>query len=502
MTPTDPDPTTRSPILTYPLVAAVAASIAASAAASTDFAATTAATSATAATIATIAIATIAATCCRGYHHRHTTVVTTAVVAFAAVAATAAAAATLTTDTAALFTAAAIVATIVAASAPAAAAPTITTAIITTITTTAADTAATAVAATAVAATTVAATASTATAPSPPPRHHRRHRRAAITAIDVFDPPPPTPQPPPPLPPPPLTQPPPPSLPPPSLTPPSLTPPSPPPRHHRRHRRAAIDVFDVFVPPLPAPQPYLSGADATHRRQNRHRRRRHFHQHGRRRRRRLRSPHRRPPSHPPAGPHCDHLNDVDVFDYHFKERTVRARSFARSFCMHTSPAERRPNAPLIIPARPCLTLQRSANHLPRTLRLCLLVRSFRHLLPLRRRQDRLTRRMRSGTAQCRPNAPRIAPVRLSHGEQPSSYPHPIPTLGGRRLLIPLPDHIYVLPTYPMHRRARGKVGGDEVGWWACGWPVEGPLRAALGALNAHEWGKGPPEKKCVLRDGI
>ena len=203
-----------------------------------------------------------------------------------------------------------------------------------------------------------------------------------------------------------------------------------------------------------------------------------------------------------AGPHRDHLNDVDVFDYHFKERTVRARSFARSFCMHTSPAERRPNAPLIIPARPCLTLQRSANHLPRTLRLCLLVRSFRHLLPLRRRQDRLTRRMRSGTAQCRPNAPRIAPVRLSHGEQPSSYPHPIPTLGGRRLLIPLPYHIYVLPTYPMHRRARGKVGGDEVGWWACGWPVEGPLRAALGALNAARVGRGPPGKKCVLRDGI
>ena len=45
-------------------------------------------------------------------------------------------------------------------------------------------------------------------------------------------------------------------------------------------------------------------------------------------------------------------------------------------------------------------------------------------------------------------------------------------------------------------------GGRAVGRWACGWPVEGPLRAALGALNAHEWGKGPPEKKCVLRDGI
>ena len=110
--------------------------------------------------------------------------------------------------------------------------------------------------------------------------------------------------------------------------------------------------------------------------------------------------------------------------------------------------------------------------------------------------------MRSGAAQCRSNAPKIAPVRLSHGEQPSSYPHPIPTLGGRRLRIPLPYHIYVLPTYPMHRRARGKVGGDEVGWWACGWPVEGPLRAALGALNAARVGRGPPGKKCVLRDGI
>ena len=36
-------------------------------------------------------------------------------------------------------------------------------------------------------------------------------------------------------------------------------------------------------------------------------------------------------------------------------------------------------------------------------------------------------RMRLGTAQCHSNAPRIAPVRLSFVEKPSSYPHPILT---------------------------------------------------------------------------
>ena len=50
----------------------------------------------------------------------------------------------------------------------------------------------------------------------------------------------------------------------------------------------------------------------------------------------------------------------------------------------------------------------------------------------------------------------------------------------------------------MHRRARGKVGGDEVGLWACGWPVKGPLRAALGSLNAHEWGEARQEKSACF----
>ena len=42
------------------------------------------------------------------------------------------------------------------------------------------------------------------------------------------------------------------------------------------------------------------------------------------------------------------------------------------------------------------------------------------------------------------------------------------------------------------------VGGDEVGWWACGWPVEGPLRAALGALNAHKWGEARQERSACF----
>jgi hypothetical protein len=44
--------------------------------------------------------------------------------------------------------------------------------------------------------------------------------------------------------------------------------------------------------------------------------------------------------------------------------------------------------------------------------------------------------------------------------------------------------------------------GDELGCWACGGPVEGPLWAPVGALSVHEWGMAPPGKKCVLRDTI
>ena len=44
--------------------------------------------------------------------------------------------------------------------------------------------------------------------------------------------------------------------------------------------------------------------------------------------------------------------------------------------------------------------------------------------------------------------------------------------------------------------------GGELGCWACGGPVEGPLWAPGGALSVHEWGMAPPGKKCVLRDTI
>ena len=44
--------------------------------------------------------------------------------------------------------------------------------------------------------------------------------------------------------------------------------------------------------------------------------------------------------------------------------------------------------------------------------------------------------------------------------------------------------------------------GDELGCWACGGPVEGPLWAPGGALSVHEWGMAPPGEKCVLHDTI
>ena len=50
-----------------------------------------------------------------------------------------------------------------------------------------------------------------------------------------------------------------------------------------------------------------------------------------------------------------------------------------------------PLSPLITPIRPLLALQLSADHLLRALRLCLPVRSYRHLLLLGRRQHRRAR---------------------------------------------------------------------------------------------------------------
>ena len=41
-------------------------------------------------------------------------------------------------------------------------------------------------------------------------------------------------------------------------------------------------------------------------------------------------------------------------------------------------------------------------------------------------------------------------------------------------------------------------GGRAAGRW---WGRSGPLEHG-GVLNAHEWAHGPPEKKCVLRDGF
>ena len=92
--------------------------------------------------------------------------------------------------------------------------------------------------------------------------------------------------------------------------------------------------------------------------------------------------------------------------------------------MRISTAQRRPNASLITPTHPHLALQRYADHLLRALRLSLPVRSFRNLHRLWRHRHRRACRMRLSTAQCHSNAPRIAPIRLSYAEKPSSYPHP------------------------------------------------------------------------------
>ena len=95
--------------------------------------------------------------------------------------------------------------------------------------------------------------------------------------------------------------------------------------------------------------------------------------------------------------------------------------------MRITTAECRPNAPLIIPTRPRLALQSSADHLLRTHPPCLPMRSFRNLHRLGRRWHRRASCMRLGTAQCRSNAPGITPTRLSFAEKPSSDPHPILT---------------------------------------------------------------------------
>ena len=66
---------------------------------------------------------------------------------------------------------------------------------------------------------------------------------------------------------------------------------------------------------------------------------------------------------------------------------------------------------LMMPARPRVAMQSSADDLPCTLRPWLPVRSFRHLLLLWRRLHRRARRMRLGTVQRRSNAPGITLAR-------------------------------------------------------------------------------------------
>ena len=75
------------------------------------------------------------------------------------------------------------------------------------------------------------------------------------------------------------------------------------------------------------------------------------------------------------------------------------------------------------------------------------------------------RHLRRVDGRCHLATPSPIPSPSSHPSLPPNSPslHALP--------IPLPYHIYPLPTYPMHRRAQGELVGGEVGWWACGWPV-------------------------------
>ena len=61
--------------------------------------------------------------------------------------------------------------------------------------------------------------------------------------------------------------------------------------------------------------------------------------------------------------------------------------------------------------------------------------------------------------------------------------HPDPSADS--LPIPLPNHIDPLPTYPMHRRAWGELGGGQVGWWASGARAWGRRRGRSGPLTAR-----------------
>ena len=184
------------------------------------------------------------------------------------------------------------------------------------------------------------------------------------------------------------------------------------------------------------------------------------------------------PSLPPASQTTP--SQPSPVDDYFQERTV----CASSFCMCTPTAERRPNAPLVAPAHLHLALQRSAHPPP----------AHPPAVPPHAQLMPSTLAVAPPAPPCMPHAFRYGPAPFERAQNllrpllPRQdfliQPSPHLDLSVVALSIPLPYHIYHIPTYPMQRRAWGGVVGDGLGCWACGGPVEGPLWAP-GALEAH-----------------
>lgn len=112
--------------------------------------------------------------------------------------------------------------------------------------------------------------------------------------------------------------------------------------------------------------------------------------------------------------------------------------------MRISPIHSCRNAPLITAWLLALTSQRSAAHLPRTLRLCIPMHSYRDVNRPALRQQHRSRRIRLGTAQWLSNAPEIMRACLQLAEKPPLNARPVVTTRRASLTIPLLHHFYTL----------------------------------------------------------
>ena len=134
--------------------------------------------------------------------------------------------------------------------------------------------------------------------------------------------------------------------------------------------------------------------------------------------------------------------------------------------MRISPIHSCRNAPLITAWLLALTSQRSAAHLPRTLRLCLPMRSYRNVNRPALRQQHRSRRIRLGTVQRLSNAPEIMRACLHLAEKPPLNARPVVTPRQPSLAIPLLHHIYTF-LFAGELGGRGERRGLAVGGDGC-----------------------------------